>query len=1361
MAKESKRGFKKFYYGATMNGTYRMVMIMLTIILMATNIPSTALAANDTANGTTTENEAAITAKVDLTAGLVAGTNYGDANVGIYTLGDTKYKAGSVDVLNESPVAGHTEGGDNPSPKNGEIPTSGVAIKFVPAISTTVGVVVKGNTEKALHYVTEKDGVKTASEVIAEADSVNGQYYRLTFNMEAGSIYYLYRSGSKIAIGEITYTTTESGAQKENTSTNKILAFEGAEGGGMYATGGRGGDVYVVTSLADYGRNDAKMEGTLRYGIETAPDAGRIIVFHVGGTIHLKQTLSFSGKKNITLAGQTAPGEGITCAGYDTNISNSENLIIRFIHFRPGTENLLNGGDSMDALWGRDNSTFIIDHCSFSWNTDECLSTYRGKDGTVQWCIVSESLTVSGHSKGRHGYGGIFGGDNTVFQYNLITNHTSRNPRIGGGSMTDPTSTESYATLQVSNNVLYNHGYYACYGGGYAYTNYINNYNITGPGTRDSILNRLIDYGESGKIGGVYVDGNVVISEGIDISDKVTINIDPVNTTTLADKAYESAAFNTVSLVTANEAKDLVLNRAGVTYPKRDAIDARVVAQVETGTGFYVNTPDEVGGYCAPEVTREAGFDTDMDGIPDAWETANGLNPADASDSAKLNDTGYAWVEVYAMDLVKDVIAADYQALNPAVTIDLENNTQIEEGTGITVTATAVANNGGSIDKVLFMNGGEIIATIENAPYTYTYTGLSDGTYDISVRAYDDAGNGTQSDTKKLHVNSTAGTGEWSSADVGNPGIAGSASYVDGILTVKGAGKLGSHEGNSSTVDSQNGTNYSDAKVDEFHYVYREMTGDAELVAKLDSFTVVDAHTFNGLMFRESLDTNAAAVGLGLSMVKVENSTVWSAFMANRSKTDTGMTAINGSIDSADSAASKNIPMVQDLNFKSGDTFNGTWLKLMRKGDTFTGYVSEDNLNWTEVGSITVDLPDTVYVGFAVDANKVANDIENLATAKFSGIELNTEWCNLTFETENVFISGTEQIAIGKDIALQLSKADGYLLPETVSVVNEKGMEIPFAYDSESGVLSITNITENLIIKATGAERTVGAVGYEIVDEGNFLTITESDGTIVLAQSATEGKVAGNSTTASVNMSYLLFPETTESQKMTMTIKITEMKTIGDGKKNGLFIGAFATESHAFNSVCFRAYNSEDNFSGFWVKDSDKAGNGSPKLQHTLNTEYDIEFGMDSSKQFYVNATNKSDGTVMSKIFKTHENFLQSGDAVRYGIGILGATVEVTNLTLTDYENNVIFPGTGISESEGAVDSTLEEKPNDAKTEDAKQEDVSKPVSNLEDEDSVADNTDSDNANHSMAWLWVLAVVILLGVLGFVAFTKYKTKTNK
>ena len=166
----------------------------------------------------------------------------------------------------------------------------------------------------------------------------------------------------------------------------------------------------------------------------------------------------------------------------------------------------------MDALWGRDNKQFILDHCSFSWNTDETLSTYRGENGTIQWSIISESLTLSGHSKGRHGYGGIAGGDKTTFHHNLYLNHTSRNPRLGGG-YAGAADANHVAVLQFSNNVIYNWGFNGVYGGGYNFTNFMNNIEIAGPGTRDNVVNQVIDAGESEKLGGFFISGNMINGE--------------------------------------------------------------------------------------------------------------------------------------------------------------------------------------------------------------------------------------------------------------------------------------------------------------------------------------------------------------------------------------------------------------------------------------------------------------------------------------------------------------------------------------------------------------------------------------------------------------------------------------------------------------------------------------------------------------------------------------------------------------------------------------------------------------------------------------------------------------------------------
>lgn len=1116
----------------------------------------------------------------------------------------------------------------------------------------------------------------------------------ITFVVEAGKEYYLWALGANMQIYNIAYAYEGEGPIEF--PEGDFPAFPGAEGGGMYATGGRGGDVYVVTNLNDSG------EGSLRYGIETAPAAGRTIVFDVGGTIQLESTLTFKQKQNITVAGQTAPGDGITIEGYDTNISDSQNIVIRFVRFRVGSRNLIKGGDSMDALWGRDNDTFMIDHCTFSWNTDETLSTYRGRNGTVQWCIISESLTVSGHSKGRHGYGGIFGGDNTVFQYNLLANHTSRNPRIGGGSMTDPiadakdpTKTPSTATLQLSNNVLYNQGFYPCYGGGYAYTNYINNYVKPGVGTRDNIMDSLINVGENGKFGGFYVNGNymegndaITADNALGIKEDAPDYISATPYTTSDATKFDFDAFATVNPVSAEDCYDLVLNSAGATYPVRDAIDARVVAQVKTDTGFYVNRPEEVGGYPAMEEVRaedEGRVDSDHDGIPDDWETAHGLNPnspADDLDSIKpaTNDPndkdkyGYSWLEVYCNELVEDVVADGYTALNPTVTIDLANNTLVNEGDSVTVTANATANGGATIDKVEFYNGDQLVGTESGGSCSYTYTGLADGTYNISVRAYDSEGRATQSNTSKLHVNSTAGIGEWKSQDIGNPAVPGTASLTDGVLTVKGAGKLGKCEGSVA------GSPLNSAASDDFHYVYQEMTGDTELVTRLDYYTAVDCHTFNGLMFRESLDKDAATVALGLTMTKIWDgySTVWTAFMVNRDQKGGNITEITETVDSASAAEKAGIPILTDLNFKTGDTYNGTWLKLTRVGDVFTGAVSDDGQVWRTVGQLTVDLPDTVYVGFAVDAGKAANKLENYATAEFSNIKVNTAFGTITYDMENVEYAGAEQFAVGEDISVVLTNVKGYLLPETVTVTVD-GKEVAVDYDREKGIISLKNLSGNVVVTAKGVKRPVVPVTFEEVDPQDLLTVEEKDGKLILTQIAESGSTStgfpgGDSYKGAVNESWILFPEVTQPHEMTLQIKVTKLLPVAKNDNTGVFIGVFdVTEGQqAFDSLGFRpCTKTAEAVSKFWTK-GDKTGNGGTKQPITMDEVYTVTFSYDEKGQYTVKWENES-GSKASETFKTNENYFKRGAAVRYGIGLIGATVEITSFTYTDHEGNMIY----------------------------------------------------------------------------------------
>jgi hypothetical protein len=260
-----------------------------------------------------------------------------------------------------------------------------------------------------------------------------------------------------------------------------LPAFPGAEGFGMYATGGRGGSVYHVTSLAD-----DSQEGTLRKAVEN--NAARIIVFDVSGTIHLTRALAIKGNK--TLLGQTAPGDGICVADYPVTMGG-DNIIVRYMRFRLGNKYVAN--HEGDGLGSMDHHNIIIDHCSVSWSIDECLSVYGGKNITVQWCIASQSLKNAGHSKGSHGYGGNWGGSGASYHHNLIAHNESRTPRLGPrpGTQTDE-------RMDMRNNVIYNWGGEGCYGGEGMNVNIVNNYYKPGPCTlasKASVQKRIAKIG--------------------------------------------------------------------------------------------------------------------------------------------------------------------------------------------------------------------------------------------------------------------------------------------------------------------------------------------------------------------------------------------------------------------------------------------------------------------------------------------------------------------------------------------------------------------------------------------------------------------------------------------------------------------------------------------------------------------------------------------------------------------------------------------------------------------------------------------------------------------------------------------------
>ena len=456
----------------------------------------------------------------------------------------------------------------------------------------------------------------------------------------------------------------------------KIPAFPGAEGGGMYSFGGRGGRVIVVTNLNDDG------PGSFRAACEAA--GPRIVIFNVAGIIRLTDRIRVRAPY-ITIAGNTAPGDGVCIAGNTVELETHD-IVIRHMRFRRGA---MDAADRNDAFGGNPVGNLMIDHVSASWGLDENMSMYRHMyrppgggpelklptvNVTIQHSIFSEALNTY-----HHAFGSTIGGLNSTFHRNLWANNTGRNPSVG-----------MYGDFTFVNNVLFNYRHRTIDGGDQrSFFNIINNYLKPGPGTPDSPVRFRLLKPESERsktvidnFGRAHVSGNVVEGNPSVSRDNWDGGVQPeVRTLNRADvlakiKAETPFAHAPLTITTAEAAFSYVLAHAGATLPVRDAVDQRVTAMVRDGkvgkaeatpedsarasaagyaekwvkelevgvrVGFITN-PAQVGGY--PNYTGKPYADTDGDGLPDSWETAHGLNPNDVSDAVgDLNGDGYTHIE--------------------------------------------------------------------------------------------------------------------------------------------------------------------------------------------------------------------------------------------------------------------------------------------------------------------------------------------------------------------------------------------------------------------------------------------------------------------------------------------------------------------------------------------------------------------------------------------------------------------------------------------------------------------------------------------------------------------------------------------
>ena len=417
----------------------------------------------------------------------------------------------------------------------------------------------------------------------------------------------------------------------------ELRAFPGAEGFGAFTPGGRGGQVIEVTNLEPSG------PGSLQEALDAS--GRRIVVFRVGGTIETTRPIRVR-EPYVTIAGQTAPGDGIAIRGAALSISTHD-VIVRGMRIRVGDDPTGPNGDIRDGLAINNKNEMphdiIVDHSSISWAIDENIAIwYPAHDITVQWSITSEALHDSIHSKGPHSMGFLVGpgGHRISIHHNLFAHNNQRNPLFS-----DDTSSE------IVNNVIYDWGQAAtglsnCLSNTPSFSNVIGNHYGAGSSTTTDWSIQIGDCWVDGK---VFVQGQIGPLRPTDTGDDWLLVYNKAGDQVRSDvPAVDSTGITSQGV---DDAYDLVLTHAGAIVPARDPVDERIIQSVRDGTGSVINSQSDVGGW--PTLADGTPpTDDDHDGIPNAWESAHGLDPSDPADASETTACGYTWIEEYVNSLI-------------------------------------------------------------------------------------------------------------------------------------------------------------------------------------------------------------------------------------------------------------------------------------------------------------------------------------------------------------------------------------------------------------------------------------------------------------------------------------------------------------------------------------------------------------------------------------------------------------------------------------------------------------------------------------------------------------------------------------